>query len=298
MKLTIADILRRAIEYLKTNGVKSSAALDAQLILCHLLNADRLYLITHSNAALDIDVIDRYNRLIADRSNGMPTQYIIGVQEFMSLPFKVTADVLIPRADTETIVEYIIKEHKKKKKEHISRILDIGSGSGCIGVSLAHYISNCNVVEIDISSKALEIAEQNAYQNKVDHKMTFIKHDILKSFPSQFERQSFDVIVSNPPYIPTRVIHHLQKEVKDYEPFIALDGGEDGLVFYRRIIDYGCEYLKPGGLLAFEVGHDQYSEVTDLIKSTEVYDNIETSQDLAGFNRVVAATRRPILSKF
>ncbi|MDK2800339.1 MAG: release factor glutamine methyltransferase [Clostridiales bacterium] len=292
METTIKALLKESIQYLKSNGVENNTILDAQLILSHILNVDRLYLTVHGDETLNEEIINQYRQLIKLRATGMPLQYIVGRQEFMSLPFKVTTDVLIPRGDTEILVECIIKEYRKAKKHNQVSIMDIGTGSGCIAVSLAYYISNSTVWAVDVSAKALKIAQYNAELNGVNRYISFVQHDILKSFPEVIAENSLDVIVSNPPYISTEVIGQLQKEVKDYEPQLALDGGADGLIFYRKIIDEAHPYLKSHGMLAFEVGHDQSDDVAELIESNGHYANIEVVKDLAGINRVVIARNK------
>jgi len=289
--MKIKELLVQAVQYLKNKGVENNAVLDAQLILCHLLKVDKLYLTIHGLQDIDKDMVNEYMQLIEKRAEGMPVQYIIGEKEFMSLTFKVTKDVLIPRNDTETLVEYIIDRYGNAENE--MSIMDIGTGSGCIAVSLAYYLKS-NVTAVDISQNAIDIAKENAKANGVESRIRFIQHDILQGFPGTVAGNSLDVIVSNPPYIRPEVIEQLQREVKDYEPRLALDGGADGLRFYRMIIRAAHEYLKDNGLLAFEVGHDQSRQVSSLIEETQQYKNIEIIKDLAGIERVVGAVKKGI----
>ncbi len=291
MECTIQELLKQSIQYLKSFGVENSI-LDAQLILSHILQVERLYLVTHNDRILDEKIVLKVNQLMELRAQGIPVQHILGKQEFMSLPFKVTKDVLIPRADTEILVEAVI--NKSTKLIQGSQILgmDIGTGSGCIAISLVHYISNISMYAIDISHKALEIAKENASINGVEERITFIEHDILRGIPKIEGNAILDIIVSNPPYIPTEMIKSLQTEVKEYDPYHALDGGEDGLMFYRMIIEQAKQHLKGGGLLALEVGHDQNGAVRKLIQNTGQYHDIETVKDLAGIDRVILATSR------
>ncbi|MGE4283256.1 MAG: peptide chain release factor N(5)-glutamine methyltransferase [Clostridia bacterium] len=289
MCATVSKILEESVRYLKNHGVENNTVLDAQLILCHVLKVDRLYLVVNRDEELDKNVIQSYQSLLRLRAEGQPLQYITGMQEFMSLPFRLTADVLIPRADTEILVECVI--NKYKKEDHPTSIMDIGTGSGCIAVSLAYYIQNCSIYAVDISPKALTIAQQNAEENGVSHKISFKQQNILDGFPGCLSQGELDAIISNPPYIKTDVIETLQREVMGYEPHLALDGGKDGLVFYKTITGKAYHYLKSGGLLAFEVGHDQSDEVVHLIENTGKYTDIEVVKDLAGINRVVAARR-------
>ena len=296
---TIQDLLKFAVQYLKNNGVEDAPVLDAQLLLCKVLHVERLYLVVHKDKFVTGEKVRKYKELLQLRTKGMPIQYIVGNQEFMSLIFKVNSNVLIPRHDTEVLVEHVIGFFKSRSvideaedSQSIYSIMDIGTGSGCIAVSLAYYISNSYLIAVDISPEALEVARYNARQHKVQQKISFVQHDILSNFPEGIEVNSLDAIVSNPPYIVTSVIDSLQREVKDYEPRQALDGGNDGLIFYRRIISEAYQYLKTGGLLAFEVGHDQSQKVQQLIEQNGNYRLIKILQDLAGVSRVVAACKK------
>ncbi|MCG8482889.1 MAG: peptide chain release factor N(5)-glutamine methyltransferase, partial [Clostridia bacterium] len=218
------------------------------------------------------------------RLEGMPLQYITGTQEFMGLDFMVNQDVLIPRPDTEILVENVLKAVDLTHPSGIS-IFDIGCGSGAIGVSLAYYASKVDVSCVDISCAALKAAKQNAVTHNVHHKMHFFEGDIF----APIKHQKFDMIVSNPPYIPDESIDSLQIEVSKYEPRSALAGGKDGLDFYRRIVKDAPHYLKNNGLIFLEIGYDQAAAVKDLLKSESVYDGIEVIKDLAGHDRVVKA---------
>ena len=200
----------------------------------------------------------------------------------MGLDFFVKEGVLIPRPDTETLVEEII-DLCKDKSEKID-ILDIGTGSGAITVSLAKYIENSKVMSFDISDIPLEVGKINAINNKVDNKIEFIKSDLFSAI--QDKQKQFDVIVSNPPYIPKKDIETLHTQVKDYEPYNALEGGEDGLDFYRNITKESVKYLKQDGILAYEVGHDQAEDVSEIMKSYG-YTKIYKKKDIQGIDRVV-----------
>lgn len=204
---------------------------------------------------------------------GEPLQYILGFAEFMGLRFEVNRNVLIPRADTETLVETVLNE----KSGGISA-LDIGTGSGCVGISIAHFNKNARVTLLDISRAALDTAKKNAKNNCVN--CDFINMDILSGCP----HGQYDVIVSNPPYIRPEMIDTLQTEVKDFEPYTALCGGEDGLVFYRRIVEIAPRILNRNGLLAFEIGYDQGEDAASLMRG---FDNVRVIKDLCGNDRVV-----------
>ncbi len=287
---SIKELLYESVQYLKANGVENSI-LDAQLILCHVLNKDRLYLTVHGHEALNGDMVIECRQLLRQRAQGMPVQYMTGLQEFMSLPFKVTQDVLIPRADTEVLVEYVLNQYQDSDNARPLLGMDIGTGSGCIAVSLAYYIKDITVWAVDISGEALAVAKENAALNDVGDNVRFIHQDILQGIPEVRHERLLDVIISNPPYIPTGVIDTLQTEVRDYEPHHALDGGADGFRFYPAIIRQAARHLKPGGLLALEVGHDQSGDIANLIKKSGRYERIEIVKDLAGINRGICARK-------
>jgi release factor glutamine methyltransferase len=222
--------------------------------------------------------------MLSNRSEGMPVQYITGYQEFMSLDFDVQPGVLIPRQDTEILAETVIGCCRKNREP--ATILDLGTGSGCIAVSLAYYLDECSVTAVDISEMALKIAYCNAVKNKVSERITFTAGNLFDNLGPV----KFDVIVSNPPYARRHDIRTLQREVRDYEPVQALDGGEDGLWFYREIAGKAAGFLKPGGLLAFEVGYDQSDAVVQILEYD--YTDIAVIKDLAGINRVVSGKLR------
>lgn len=251
-----------------------NALYEARELVMRVLNIGSTELILNGSR----DVSDGEKRLAYEllerRKRGEPLQYITETAGFMGLEFKVTRDVLIPRADTETLVEEIIRLSSGKK-----RIIDIGTGSGCIGISLAHYIDGADVTFLDISKKALEIAEYNAKKNNVCGR--FVNMDILREYP----KEKFDIIASNPPYIRDDVIKTLDKGVKDYEPYNALSGGADGLIFYKRITDISARMLNRGGILAYEIGYDQGKAVSELMQRD--FRNVRILKDLCGNDRVV-----------
>lgn len=273
---SINDILKYGESYLC--GSTPDYLIDAKLLLEHVLECDGLYLFMHKQDEIISENIVNYKLLLDRRKTGEPLQYIVGHQEFMGLEFDVAPGVLIPRGDTEPLVEAIIERVGDAK-----RILDIGAGSGAIHISLAHYLKHVECVSVDISDEALKIAQKNAVKLKVSDRITYFKSDVFEALKGQ----KFDVIVSNPPYIPTKVIEGLQKELM-HEPKIALDGGEDGYDFYRRIILESKLYFNANGLLAFEVGHDQSKQIVSLLEEAG-YKNIEIISDLGQIERVVMA---------
>ena len=276
--MTISEALVKGTKILN-NAKIEAPAVDAGVMLCHVLERDRTWLYTHGDENLDINASQKYSSLLSKRCTGMPVQYITGRQEFMGLDFHVNRCVLIPRPDTEILAEAAIEIGKKKI--HTLKILEIGTGSGCIAVSLAYYLRNSFIIAADISEKALEIARMNALKHGVSGRIEYIRSNLFE----KIDMSGFDFIVSNPPYAQRKEIPGLQREVRDFEPESALDGGEDGLDFYRSIIGRAPEYLKEKGILAFEVGIHQAKEVVRLMKGS--FEDIAVKKDLAGIERVV-----------
>ena len=255
----------------------AEAALDARILLEHVCGTSRNDLLVHGDREVAEAQIDQYIECISRRQSREPLQHITGVQDFMGLEFAVNEHVLIPRQDTEILVEEVMKDEFDG-----SRILDMCTGSGCILISLLHYSNWCKGVGVDISSAALAVSKENANKLLPEEKRpVFVESNLFEAVEG-----TFDIIVSNPPYIRTKVIENLMPEVKDYEPMQALDGYEDGLYFYRRIVEEAGEYLNKDGRLYFEIGHDQGAEVSELMKSAG-YEQVRVVKDYAGLDRVV-----------
>ena len=250
------------------------AALDARLLLEEVCGSDRNTLLVHGDRAVTEEEETQFRIFIERRSTHEPLQQITGWQEFMGLRFSVTEDVLVPRQDTETLVEEVMRYLRDGME-----ILDVCTGSGCILLSLLRYSNGCRGVGCDISEKALAVAGQNAKELGISAQ--FIQSDLFESIEGRFE-----YIVSNPPYIRKDMIPTLMEEVRDHEPLIALDGGEDGLDFYRKITREATEHLYSGGMLFFEIGYDQGEAVSALMK--EHFAEVRVIQDLAGLDRVVS----------
>ena len=267
------DLLSYGKLYLQQHHVLD-AELDAWYLLEHIIGHDRSWYFLHMQEQVPSDVEEEYKRLLQLRGIHKPLQQITGKAYFMGLEFTVNEHVLIPRQDTEILVE----EALKRMSEH-ARILDLCTGSGCILLSLLYNKNKAEGVGIDISEDALEVAKRNSCDLNIHAE--FIKSNLLEKAEG-----AFDLIVSNPPYIPAKVIEGLMEEVRDYEPHLALDGGEDGLDFYRRIVAEAGAYLNPGGWLIMEIGQEQGEAVRQMLLQAG-YEEIEVVQDLAGLDRVV-----------
>lgn len=295
MSLPLKELIKIGQTQLKEAGV-GDADRDARDLYCFLDKIDAVGLMMHWQDTLQDNACEAYFDLVQRRAAGEPMQYITGVQEFMGIPFKVTAQVLIPRQDTETMVEDAIEAIEKGtlrgrpfiKAAAIKEVLDLCTGSGAIGVSIAKMCPKIKVVCSDISSEALKIAEENA-QTSGCKSIKFQEGDLFSPFCGKLRKKKFDLIITNPPYIQTDVIPTLQREVKDHEPMSALDGGKDGLDFYRRIAVEAPSHLNKNGVLMMEIGYDQRISVTELLQETAKFSDIICLQDLAGKDRIIAA---------
>lgn len=254
------------------------AKLDARLLLEYICHTDRNTLLVHGESKRSELEETFYKTVIEKRATHIPLQHITGQQEFMGLQFKVNEHTLIPRQDTEILVEEALR-HLHDGME----ILDMCTGSGCILLSLLKYSNECMGVAVDISEEALEVAKENAESLRV--KASFVQSDLFEKVSGKF-----DMLVSNPPYIATKVIETLMPEVKDHEPMQALDGYEDGLYFYRKIIAEAKDYLRVGGRAFFEIGYDQGQEVKNLMEENG-FDQVKIVKDYAGLDRVVKGIR-------
>ncbi len=276
----IKEFRKAAAERLKKVNNESPLADVDMLLLSKGYTKNDLLL---GDKIIDEKLSEELEKSLREIELGTPVQYVVGCCEFMSLPFAVTKDTLIPRADTEILVEEIISRLKNKPEP---TIFEVGSGSGCIAVSLAYYLPESKIVSADISECALAVARKNADINGVASRVSFVNHNIMKGF-WDFEKCP-DAIVSNPPYIPKEDILKLDKKVRDFEPLSALDGGIDGLDFYRLIAKTAP--LEKGGILAFEVGIGQADKVAELMSPN--FKNIELIKDLSGIDRVVIGIKK------
>ena len=280
--MNLKEILKYGKEELIKNNIED-ASIIAKELAEYIFKITRAQMIANNDMEFSKDQTDNYINSIKKIFTGIPIQYITNNQEFMNLNFYVDENVLIPQPDTETLVEEVINEYKEKK----CRILDLCTGSGAIAVSLAKYINESNIVASDISMKALQIAKLNAEKNLVRKKIEFIESDMF----DKIYKEDFDIIVSNPPYIKTKVIEELDKQVKN-EPYIALDGGADGLKFYKIIIENAYKYIKNEGKVFLEIGYDQKNELINLFKENNHYENIYSKKDLGENDRIIVATVR------
>ena len=271
--------IKEILEYGKNNLIEKENRLRlSKMLLKHLLNVNDSYLIINSDKELEVSVEEKFKEDIERLKKGIPLQYVTNYQEFMRLPFYVDSNVLIPQPDTEILVEEVLSLLKKDLDK--KNVLDLCTGSGAIGISIAKY-SESNVTMSDISENALEIAKKNATSNEVIDKCNFVLSDMFENIDKKF-----DIIVSNPPYIKKDVINTLDIEVQN-EPMLALNGGEDGLNFYRIIAENAYKYLNEDGILALEIGYDQKEEVISVLEKVGQYANIYCKKDLGNNDRII-----------
>ena len=287
--MNVKRAIQEGSKILKENNIEEPN-IKIKLLMQNILKKTRQYIIANDTQELSKEQEIKYLEGIQKLKNNMPIEYITNQKEFMKKLFYVDKNVLIPRQDTEILVEEVIKiaETKTTSNQTIInnnlQILDMCTGSGAIAVSLASYIDKSEIDAVDISQKALEITEKNAKENKVEKKIKEIESNLYKNIGEK----KYDIIVSNPPYIKHEVIKKLDKQVQKV-PLIALDGGDDGLEFYRKIIKQSPKYLKKDGYLCLEIGYDQKDEVINLLNTENKYKNIYSKKDLYGNDRIVIA---------
>lgn len=281
---TIKKLLLWTTHYFQEHHL-DSPRLDAELLLAHVLHKQRIYLYTDFDLIVEPSELSLYREYIKKRVSGVSTAAIIGEKEFMGLTFKVNEDVLIPRPDTETWLEKVIQYHRNEQGLYVA---DLGTGSGAILLSFLYYCKEDTGVGVDISEKALAVAEENGNNLKMDDRVTWRRGDYLTALE---EGELFDGILTNPPYIPTGDIRGLAEEVR-HEPMNALDGGADGLTFYRKLAEGAAEHLKDGGFLAAEFGIHQTADVVNLLKETGKFDSFEVITDYGGIERAVYCRKK------
>jgi release factor glutamine methyltransferase len=289
ISVTFSNVLKDAADTLSSNHIEQ-ARLEAGLLLAHVLGLRKEDLIIHPDRELTDPQEEKFQQLIERRCVKEPLAYIVGHREFWSLKFKVNPKVLVPRPETEGVIERLLNLAGDETDEKAIRILDVGTGSGILAIVSVLEFPKSRVTAVDNSSDALEIAQENALENRVADRIEFLKMDLMSDWTLP-KNDLYDYILSNPPYIPSRELEQLMPDVRDYEPRVALDGGPDGLVCYRCIVANAFPYLKPGGHLIFEVGDDQAEPVEQILQAHGGWDEIEIVQDLSGRDRVVSARR-------
>ena len=298
--MEVRQALRAAIASLQDRSIPS-AELAAELLLMNVLNSDRSYLYSHSESELDPNTMARYFGLVAERGTGKPTQYIIGHQEFWGLDFEVDPNVLIPRPETEHLVEAVTELARSQvtkpeggreagsgpaRRAVELRLVDVGTGSGCIALALASELPQARLFATDISRAALEVARRNAARLGLAHRLRWIETDLLSGFKAE---PAFDFVVSNPPYVGLDELDCVQREVREFEPRIAWAGSGEGEAIYRRLFSQGLAVLRPGGYVVVEVGYNQAERVLAMLE--EDWIDAEVRPDLAGIPRVVIAKK-------
>lgn len=273
--MVINDLLRKYENHVQ----------DGIIILSYVLNVDKSHIYTYGNREVSTEEENKFRKLMEKRLTGYPLQYILGQWEFMGLDFYLEEGVLVPRQDTEILVEFIIDYIKNMDKDKKIKVLDLGIGSGAISLSIAKYCENAEVTGVDISPQAIKVAELNKKRFNLSN-VNFYRGDLFEALKDLDMENYFHIIVSNPPYIARDIIEELESQVRDFEPRLALDGGLDGLDFYRKITPASKKYLRENGLLIYEIGYDQGKVVADIMIK-EGFKQVSIKKDLQKHNRVV-----------
>jgi len=284
---TCLEILNQAVDKLRPAGIDRPRT-NAELLLGAVLNKSKVDIYLDKDRVLSPDEIQKFNRFIKERISHKPVQYIVGTVEFFGLEFKVDERVLIPRPETETLVEVVIEQPAVKENP---RIIDLGTGSGAIAVSLASNVRNSFIYATDVSGDALELAKENASRNNVEGQIEFLCGDLFEALKKRSLEGRIDCVVSNPPYVSKNEFDDLPREVKDYEPVVALKTDEEGTSFHSRIIEDSLGFLNKGGILALEVGLGQADRVADLIRDRKDFKDTEIKRDLGGIERIVVSRK-------
>jgi release factor glutamine methyltransferase len=302
-RMDVRAALKEAMARLRAANVPSHT-LAAELLMISALERDRTWLYTHPETAIEPQAAEKYFALVARRAAGEPTQYLTGKQEFWGLEFEVSPAVLIPRPETEHVVEVVLERLGARGIKirmdtgapgpHL-RVVDIGTGSGCLAVALAYELPHADVFATDISARALELARRNARRHQVAERVHFVETNLLDAFLCGSARsggaQLFDVIVSNPPYVALDDAASLPREVREHEPHAALFGGRTGVELYGRLIDQARFLLRDGGILVVELGYNCADRVLKIVREQPSWGNVSVTNDLAGIPRVLAAER-------
>ena len=278
--MKIKDIINYGVAMIKNT---ESPSLETQMMIAKVIEKDRLYIMLNLEEDIDESKVEIIKTMIDKRKDSYPLQYILGEREFWGMDFKVSEGVLIPRQDTEILVEETLKKLKDNKHKSNLKGFEIGVGSGIISITLLKEIETLTMIGVDINDKAIELTKANALKHEVSDRLCILNSNLFEKINKE---NQFDFIISNPPYIETKVIDSLQEDIKQHEPKLALDGGEDGLDFYRAIIEQSKSYISPEGFIAFEIGYNQ-AEAVKKIFVENGYPNVTIAKDLAGFDRVV-----------
>ncbi|MDZ4658950.1 MAG: peptide chain release factor N(5)-glutamine methyltransferase [Bythopirellula sp.] len=284
---TVGRLLTWTTDFLRGKGA-DSPRLDAEVLLAHARGCQRIELYTAFEEEPTEAVRTAFRELVGRRAKGTPVAYLVGRREFFSLMFEVTSDVLIPRPETESLVVRAIDLAKLLKTESL-HIADVGTGSGIIAITVAKHIKNCRVTAIDISPAALVVAKRNATKHGVAERIVFVESDLFEAVPREAK---FDLVLSNPPYVALAEMAELAPDVRDHEPYLALDGGANGTEVIERLIPQTEEKLKSGGWLLMEVGSGNAARVEQLVKANPAFELAETIKDIANLPRVVQAKRK------
>ena len=290
MQITVRGALRDGMAQLAAANAPSHA-LAAELLLMHATGRDRAWIYAHPEAELDEQCAEVFFELVARRASGVPTQYLTGKQEFWGMEFEVTPAVLIPRPETEHLIEVALQrldERSGAKRDESVRIADVGTGSGCIATALAKELPNAQIVATDISAEALQVAMRNATRLGVAQRVRLVQCDLLES--QKCESQTFDLIVSNPPYVAPAEENELAREVREHEPHTALFAGTTGTEIYAQLIAQASERLRRGGLLVMEIGYGAVKRVRTML-GAKLWADVRVTKDLAGIARAISAER-------
>lgn len=283
MSNSCLDILNQAVSKLRSEGIDRPRT-NAELLLGAVLNAQKIELYLERDRILTLQQIEKFNKFVRERVSGRPLQYIIGSTEFFGLEFQVNENVLIPRPETETLVEIVIA---LLRDCHQPKIIDLGTGSGAIAISLAKNVTGSSVFATDISPDALKVAEKNARRNEVEDQIDFLCGDLFEPLRGRNLEGAVDCVASNPPYVSQEEFDHLPKEVRDFEPIVALKTDQEGTSFHGKIIENSLDFLKVNGILILEVGLGQAGRVAGLIRDRKEFKDTEIMKDLGGIERVV-----------
>lgn len=283
---TILKILHWTTDYFKKNKVVEPRT-SAEVLLAHLLSEDRLFLYLNYDRPMEAEELATFRTFVKRRLEGEPNQYITGMQEFWSLPFRVNPDVLIPRPETEVLMETVLEFLGSPETE--VRVLDLGTGSGAIAVALAREFDLIKIVATDSSMAAVKLAQENASLNQVESKIHFVCADMLSAFSSVSRK--FAVVATNPPYVSHTEFSELPREIRDYEPRHALNGGPDGLAAIKHIIKEAPAVLSQGGALIMEMGAEQAESVSALVRDSQRYEKYQIIKDYSGLDRVLLAVK-------